>query len=81
MLDDAHLQLALYAAPNIITSIGMPMVLQRPRLHPLVADLAIDGVTHPGRGLHLGVELAVVDVSRIRRNPPEAGADFLVGGA
>ena len=64
---------------NVIERMGMTIVLQGPGLDPSVADLAVDVIADPGRSFHLGVEVAVVDVSRVGRNPPEAGADLLVG--
>ena len=71
--------LACDLSPYVIEGVGVTVVFERSSLHPPVAQRAIRRIPDPGRRLHLGVEVAVVDVSSIRRNPPEAGADLFIG--
>lgn len=64
---------------NVVIRLGMPIVLQRPSFHPPVPQRSVGHVPDTRRSLHLGVEVAVVDVSGRLRNPPELGFDLLEG--
>jgi len=64
----------------VIEGVGVAVVLEGAGFNPAIAQHPVGGIPNPGRGFHLGVEVAVVEGAGVGRNPPETGADLFVGG-